>query len=49
MVTEIEKAEAWGMIESSYGSKGGTGPGRLIQVTSVGDAFIQYFETKKQE
>ena len=38
----IHDAEAWGMIESHYGATDGKTAGILLEVTSVGDAFIKH-------
>jgi hypothetical protein len=45
----IREAESWGMIESSYGYMGDSGGCRVLTVTSVGDAFIKYYEQKNKD
>jgi hypothetical protein len=42
----IREAEAWGMLESYCGETDGRVMGRLLKVTLVGDAFIEYCEQK---
>ena len=38
----IRDAEAWGMITSHYGTTDRNTAGILLEVTSVGDAFIKH-------
>ena len=45
----IKDAYAWAMIESHCEGIGGRMAKRLLEVTSVGDAFIKYCETRKWE
>ena len=48
VVKFIKQAHAWAMIENRWEVSPAT-PDVVLQVTSVGDAFIKYCETKKQE